>query len=138
MNDGRLNDYLRSWVREYGSGHDTGGGGSNNILQTLIDHKGFIPHRGIRGRSRTWGDDVEEVVTIMGRVQKPERGYGTSDSAKVLRVHYLIGSASADDERYALLAESGLSVRKGKYHQLLHKGRGFLGGWFSAMEIARR
>lgn len=96
---------LIGWAREYGGGrYQNIGYSSRNLLQTLIEHGGFVPDAkgGGHAKGRTAADEVDDAVRAMeaGGMFKPGR---------VLRCEYFMMD-SGDDVKLRALRAIGLPM----------------------------
>lgn len=136
MDDAKLAEKLGHWVREYGPGglpHAS----AQNIIQTIMEHRGFIPsRRGYVGRKLdSAADEVEFAVKLMectqGKNGKTSRCYR---AAKALRIEYLIGGRWPVDERLSLMEQMRIPCSEHEYKRLIQAARCYLHGFFAAIE----
>lgn len=114
---------LVAWAREYGHGGDAGiGWKSSNILQTLVDHRGFVPDsRGyLPVPIRTAADEVETIVRGM-------EASGWVKQAQALRVDYFHPRA-AIDSRLSIMRRSGLPMSRAGYYDHIAQAKAFVAG----------
>jgi hypothetical protein len=112
------------WAREYGGGrYENIGYASRNLLQTLIEHGGFVPDTGCSaGKSpiRTEADDVEEAVRRM------EAG-GMFRPGRVIRCEYFMLEAP-EEQKLQNLRHIGLGMSRAGYYNYLAQAKAFLAG----------
>ena len=116
---------LVEWAKEYRGGrYEHIGYASKNLLQTLIDHKGFMPDaRGyIPVATRTASDEVEEAVHAL---DKQEQGWVP---AMVLRCEYMCAHLPIE-QRLIRLSRLGQSLQRVRYYQLLRIARIHVAAW---------
>jgi len=126
---GELESRLKNWADEYGGGRYLNvGWQGRNLLQTLIDHQGFVPSsRGfIPVPIQSPADEVERLVNGMS-------GGDMSRHAKVLRCDYFLPNISVD-ERLKLMRKSGNPMSRASYYDILAQAKSFLRG---ALSMAR-
>lgn len=130
-----LDRMLSHWVREYGPG-GLPSEREFNILQALIEHEGFIPNGGGYRISpkNTVGDQVERAVARMEQCDVEGRRAVYRAAAWVVRVNYQIGSRWDEGSRVAFLARLGVNLTRHRYYSMLGLGRGWLIGYFTALE----
>lgn len=116
---------LVEWASEYRGGrYENIGYASQNILQTLIDHKGFVPSsRGfVPVATRTAADEVEEAVHAL---DKQQAGYLP---AMVIRCEYMCSHLPIET-RLARLRALGQNPGRVRYYQLLRLARIHVAAW---------
>ena len=123
MNRAELELRLEGWAQEYGGGrYENIGFASRNLLQTLIEHGGFVPDsRGFVPVSiRSAADEVEAVVREMesGDYFKPGR---------VLRCDYFLPNVPMD-VRLKNLKRVGISTSRAGYYDLLAQAKAYVAG----------
>jgi hypothetical protein len=131
LDKNELERRLVGWASEYGGGrYENLGYASRNILQTLIEHGGFVPDA--RGFTRTpirnAADEVEQAVRAMedGGMFKPGR---------VLRCEYFMPN-SAEDARLRNLRVIGLPMSRAGYYIYLGQAKAYISGALSARVVA--
>lgn len=120
-----LETRLNEWAQEYRSGrYENIGYATQNILQTLVDHKGFVPSaRGfVPVVTRTAADEVEEAVHALDK--QPE-GYVP---AMVLRCEYMCAQLPIE-QRLGRMRRAGQALQRVRYYQLLRIGRIHVAAW---------
>lgn len=131
-----LQDKIRAWRREYG--HGGYGGWASNILQVLIDHKGFVPRpQGKRGPGiGTIADEFEQALRDMAATPA-EVGKANEcfKMAMVFRCFYLSSHEDADDDLLDRLRRIGLPMSRSTFYRNVRKARAFLMGYFNALRI---
>lgn len=123
MDKKQLEQRLENWAKEYGGGrYDDLGYASRNILQTLIEHEGFIPStRGyVPIPIRSQADEVEAAVRMM-------ESTGYFRPGRVLRCEYFITSAPME-LRLQNLSRIGISISRAGYYDYLAIGKAFVAG----------
>lgn len=126
-----LESRLRNWAEEYGgSKYANVGWPGRNMIQTLVEHQGFVPDaRGfIPVPIRSLADDVEAVVREM------EQG-DYHRQAKALRCDYFQPSM-AIDVRLQRMRAIGLPMSRAGYYDLLAQAKAFVAGALSRAEAA--
>lgn len=137
ITEDELQDKIRAWRREYGyGGYD--GLSSSNILQVLIDHKGFVP----RPQGKRWpgigtvADEFEQALRDMAatpaEVGKPNECF---KMAMVFRCFYLSSHEDADDDLLDRVRRIGLPMSRSTFYRNVRKARAFLMGYFNALRI---
>lgn len=117
---GRLEERLRAWAREY-LNQPSIDWRDTNILQTLIEHRGFIPAvRMVPSLDRTPADEVEDVVASM-------RNAGWWLHASVLRMDYWIPEP-AMEQRLEIIRGWGVSMSRSGYYIKLGEAMMFVSG----------
>lgn len=128
---------LADWEREYGWGGMPRANTGANVLQQLIEHKGFVPSgRGfIPIPIKTLADEVEAAVMLMQNTpgESPNTFYR---AAMVLRVEHLTPSYWPEQERMAKLRRIGLSMSRHTYYRLIQFAHAYLMGHFSQRAVA--
>ena len=139
MTETQLDGRLADWQREYGWGGMPKESSGTNILQRLIDHKGFVPSsRGyVPVPIRTLADEVEAVVMVMQNTpHKPGTPNPYYRAAMVLRVEYLTPQYWPEQERLLKLKRIGLEMSRHTYYRALGFARAYLMGNFSNKAVA--
>lgn len=137
INERQLKEKLKFWIREYGDRGATEGGGARNLIQTLIDHKGFVPTgRGyISIPIQTVGDEVEAAVRVMSTMPAEVGDENVLfKAAMTLRVYYLTPPYWPEDERLKRLKAIGLPMSRHTYYRNVQLGRAFLMGYLETRE----
>lgn len=114
---------LVGWADEYGgSRYEHVGWHSRNLLQTLIDHRGFVPNSGgfAPVPIRSAADEIESLVRSM-EASDMER------QAKVLRCDYFIANITVE-ERLKKMRRHGFAMSRAGYYDLLAQAKTFLRG----------
>lgn len=109
-----LDARLENWAHEYGGGkYENIGFASRNLLQTLIEHEGFIPSS--RGYVpiilNTQADQIEDAVHRMDAT-------GYARQSKVLRCEYFFPKM-AMVSRLLNLKEVGVDIGRATYYDYL-------------------
>lgn len=131
ISESQLDIRLEQWVREYGPGGSLPHTSSRNFLQSLIDHKGFVPSaRGYVGvQLGTAADEVESAVCTLALLRgEPGTTSAPFRAAMCLRAYYLSPKHWPEDERLRALAKVGLSVSRQTYYRAVQYGRAYLLG----------
>lgn len=118
---------LLGWAQEYGGGRYANVGWQGiNLLQTLVEHKGFVPNsRGyVPVPIRSAADEVESIVRDME--DGDMRRY-----AKVLRCDYFLPNLSVD-ERLQKMRRAGFGMSRASYYAVLDGAKMYLRGELSA------
>ncbi|SDX52404.1 hypothetical protein [Lysobacter enzymogenes] len=126
-----LESRLRNWAEEYGgSKYANVGWPGQNMIQTLVEHKGFVPDsRGfIPVPIRSQADEVETVVREM------EQG-DYMRQAKVLRCDYFHPGMAIDARLYAM-RRIGLGISRTAYYDLLAQAKAMVAGALSTAKAA--
>lgn len=136
INERQLRDKLKFWISEYGYGGMPGGKGSN-IIQTLIDHKGFVPSK--RGYVaipvQTVGDEVEAAVRIMANTPGEAGDENVLFKAAMsMRAYYLTPKHWPEEDRIKELRNVGLPMSRHSYYRNVQLGRAFLMGYLNTRE----
>lgn len=119
----KLEARLVAWAEEYGEGGGPGiGWASQNLLQTLIDHRGFVPNsRGyVPVPIRTEADEVEAIVRGM-------EASGWFRHGRVLRCDYYRPNM-AIEARLAMMRRIGLPISRAGYYDYLAQAKAFVAG----------
>lgn len=117
----RLEQRLEEWAAEYLNFPNTEGTAAN-ILQLLIDHKGFIP-RGTGGSSihdRSKAEEVDDVVNSMLRA-------GWWLHAMILRMEYW-RPEPAMEQRLEIIRGRGVSIGRTGYFSKLAEAKMYVAG----------
>ncbi len=123
MDKKQLDARLQNWAEEYGGGrYENIGYASQNILQTLIEHKGFVPSsRGfVPVPIQSAADEVESAVRMMESI-------GYFRPGRVLRCEYFVQRAPIE-VRLSNLRRIGISISRAVYYDYLAIGRAFVAG----------
>lgn len=118
-----LESRLVAWGKEYGEGGGPGiGWASQNLLQTLIDHRGFVPtSRGyVPVPIHTEADEVEAIVRGM-------EASGWFRHGRVLRCDYYRPNM-AIEARLAMMRRIGLPISRAGYYDYLAQAKAFVAG----------
>jgi hypothetical protein len=137
INEAQLKVKIKFWIREYGWGGMPHSGASSNILQTLIDHKGFVPTaKGYTGIAlQTIGDEVESAVRIMEQMPGEAGDENVCfKGAMALRAYYLTPKYWPEEERISRMALIGLRMSKPTFYKFVQLGRAFLMGYLNSRE----
>lgn len=122
---------LKGWADEYGGGkYENIGYQSRNMLQTLVDHKGFVPDsRGyVPIPIRSSADEVESAVLSM-------EASGWFKQGRVLRCDYFLPHATMD-MRLRNLNKIGVSLSRASYFDHLAQAKAFVAGALVAIKVA--
>lgn len=114
---------LVAWAKEYGEGSGPGIGWSGqNLLQTLVDHRGFVPSsRGyVPVPIHTGADEVETIVRGM-------EAAGWFRHGRALRCDYYRPNM-AIDARLAMMRRIGLPMSRAGYYDYVAQARAFVAG----------
>lgn len=123
MDRHELDVRLKGWASEYGGGkYEHVGWHTRNLLQTLIEHKGFVPSsRGfVPIPIASAADEVERVVCEMERD-------GWFKQGRVLRCDYFLPNA-AMEIRLKNLAHIGVRLSRASYFDHLAQAKAFVAG----------
>lgn len=136
ISESQLDDMLQMWRKEYGPG-GMNAAPTQNLIQTLIDHKGQPPSSGGYRRVLlgTIGDDVQRAVNEMTVIQAPAPN-PYFRAANVLRIDYLTPNHWPECERLQKLSRIGLRMSRHTYYRSLQFGRAYLMGYLSKKEVA--
>lgn len=118
---------LLGWAHEYGGGKYANVGWQGvNLLQTLIDHKGFVPSsRGyVPVAIRTASDEVESIVRRMEDSDMRKQ-------AKVLRCDYFHPNITVD-ARLKHMRKEGFGLSRTSYYAALEGAKLYMRGELSA------
>jgi len=129
----QLRDMLRAWIREY---NEVGGlprEPTRNFLQSLIEHKGFVPSSGYRGIPLgTIGDKVEKAMQDMASTPaEPGEENLMFKASMVLRAYYLTPKHWPEEDRINGLKAIGLPMSRHTYYRMVQIGRAFLLGYLT-------
>lgn len=136
IDERQLRDKLKHWIREYGWGGMPNENPSN-LIQTLIDHKGFVPSKkGFVGIPiQTVGDEVEAAIVIMtGMPGEPGDENVLFKAAMTMRAYYLTPKYWPEEERLKKLHDIGLAMSRHTYYRFVQLGRAFLMGYLNSRE----
>lgn len=123
MDKKQLDGRLENWAEEYGGGrYENIGFASRNILQTLIEHEGFVPSsRGfVPVPVNTMADEVEAAVRIMETT-------GYLRPGRVLRCEYFMHSAPME-VKLRNLEYIGIFIKRPTYYDYLSIAKAFVAG----------
>lgn len=126
MDKKELDGRLVNWAEEYGGGrYENIGYASRNILQTLIEHEGFVPSaRGfIPIPIRSKADEIEAAVRMM-------ESTGYYRPGRVLRCEYFMPNAPMES-RLQNLKRIGISTSRAGYYDYLAIARAYVAGQVS-------
>lgn len=126
MTEDELESRLKNWADEYGGGRYPNVGWQGvNLLQTLMDHKGFVPSsRGfIPVPIKSMADEVESVVIKMDSGDMERH-------AKVVRCDYFMPSRTIDS-RLSALRRAGHPMSRASYYAILAQGKAYIRGALS-------
>jgi hypothetical protein len=129
ISESQLEIRLEQWVREYGHGGSMPHVSTRNFLQSLIDHKGFVPSK--RGHVAvqlgTAADEVEAAVIALAQMRgEPGTTNAPFRAAMCLRAYYLSPKHWPEDERLRELSRAGLSISRQTFYRAVQYGREFL------------
>lgn len=131
MDSKQLESRLVNWAEEYGGGrYENIGYPSRNILQTLIEHQGFMPSaRGyIPIPIKSASDEVESAVRLM-------ESNGYFRPGRVLRCEYFVTHAPME-LRLANLLKIGIRTSRSGYYDYLAIAKAFVAGQLSREQAA--
>lgn len=131
MDKKQLDGRLQGWAEEYGGGrYENIGYASRNILQTLIEHEGFVPSsRGfVPIPIKTAADEVEAAVRMM-------ESTGYFRPGRVLRCEYFVPNAPIE-LRLVNLKKIGISISRAGYYDYLAIAKAFVAGQLTRQEAA--
>jgi len=131
MDKKQLEARLVHWAEEYGgSRYEDIGFASRNILQSLIEHQGFMPSsRGfIPVPINTLADEVEAAVQTMESI-------GYIRPARTLRCEYFLKSAPIE-VKLQNLRRMGIDIKRPTYYDYLAIGKAFVIGQLSKEKAA--
>jgi hypothetical protein len=123
MDRAELDRRLKGWAEEYGGGrYENIGYHSRNMLQTLVEHRGFVPDsRGfIPVPIRSAADEVEQVVNRM-------EADGWFKQGRVLRCDYFLPNLPMD-VRLRNLRQIGNQTSRAGYYDFLAQAKAFVAG----------
>ena len=123
MDKTELDGRLKGWAQEYGGGrYENVGWHSRNLLQTLVEHEGFVPSaRGfIPIPIRSAADEVESVVRAMEAGDYFKQG-------RVLRCDYFLPNIPMES-RLQNLRKIGISTSRAGYYDYLSQARAYVSG----------
>lgn len=119
----QLETRLLGWAAEYGGGrYENVGWQGRNLLQTLIEHRGFVPNPGgfARVPIRSAADEVEAAVRSMETT-------GWHRQGRVIRCDYFEPHAPMDI-RLKTLRHVGVSLSRSGYFEHLAQAKAYLAG----------
>jgi hypothetical protein len=123
MDRAELERRLKGWAAEYGGGrYENIGYQSRNMLQTLVEHQGFVPDsRGfIPIPIRSAADEVEQTVNRM-------EADGWYKQGRVLRCDYFLPNIPMD-VRLRNLRHIGVQTSRAGYYDFLAQAKAFVAG----------
>jgi hypothetical protein len=123
MDKKQLEARLSNWAEEYGGGrYENIGFQSRNVLQTLVEHEGFIPSsRGfIPIPIKSLADEVESTVRAM-------EAFGYTRPGLVLRCEYFVPNAPMEI-RLGRLKRVGVSISRAGYYDYLAIAKAYVAG----------
>jgi hypothetical protein len=123
MDKATLEARLKGWAEEYGGGrYEHVGWHSRNLLQTLVEHQGFVPNaRGfIPIPIRSAADEVETLVVRMEAAEYYRQG-------RVLRCDYFLPNLPMD-VRLRNLRQIGIQTSRAGYYDLLAQAKAYVAG----------
>lgn len=123
MDKSQLDARLLNWAEEYGGGrYEDIGYASRNILQTLIEHEGFVPSgRGFTPVPiNTMADEVEAAVRTM-------ENSGYLRPGRVLRCEYFMQHAPME-AKLRNLGRIGIHIKRPTYYDYLAIAKAFVVG----------
>jgi hypothetical protein len=123
MDRAELERRLKGWAEEYGGGrYENIGYHSRNMLQTLVEHRGFVPDsRGfIPVPIRSAADEVEQVVNRM-------EADGWFKQGRVLRCDYFLPNIPMAT-RLTNLRRIGIQTSRAGYYDFLAQAKAFVAG----------
>lgn len=126
-----LENRLKNWAQEYGGGrYPNVGWQGRNLIQTLIEHKGFVPSsRGyIPVPIRSAADEVEKIVRDMEQSDMARQ-------ASALRCDYFMPNIPVSD-RLRRMTKRGHPMSRAAYYDVLSQGKSYLRGALSRAEAA--
>jgi hypothetical protein len=129
LSQSQLDERLQAWTREYGWGGLPDGMRGRNVLQRLIDHKGYMPERvnPPGPQNQTWGDEVQQrVVELQTSPPDPRDPHYTYRIACVLQAEHLTPSHWPVEERLRRLEPLGVVIGRTRYFELLKLGHLYL------------
>lgn len=112
---------LENWAAEYGGGrYQDIGYASRNILQTLIEHEGFVPNSGgfAPVPINTQADEVEAAVRQMEVI-------GYLRPGRVIRCEYFMARAPME-AKLRNLDRVGISIKRPTYYDYLAIAKAFV------------
>ncbi|WP_052688066.1 hypothetical protein [Xanthomonas sp. MUS 060] len=118
-----LESRLVQWAEEYGGGrYENIGYQTQNVLQSLVEHKGFLPggssYRPIL--INTPGDEVESAVRAM-------ESSGYLRPAHTLRCEYFLKKAPIE-VKLSKLRRIGVDIKRPTYYDYLSIAKAFVAG----------
>lgn len=122
---------LTNWAEEYGGGrYEDIGYPGRNMLQSLVEHRGFLPSSGgfIAVPINTPADEVEDTVRCM-------EASGYDRPGLVLRCEYFLVE-SAMETKLANLARVGVAIKRPTYYDYLAIAKAFVMGQLSRRRAA--
>ncbi len=131
MDKKQLEARLVQWAEEYGGGrYEHIGYSSRSLLQSLIEHQGFVPgtggYRGIL--INTPGDEVQSAVLAM-------ESYGYIRPGRTLRCEYFLKSAPLE-LKLQNLRRAGIDIKRPTYYDYLAIAKAFVMGQLSKENAA--
>jgi hypothetical protein len=141
ITDDELQEKIRAWRREYGGGGSAYVAGMSNILQTLIDHKGFVPRaQGKRGIALgTIADEFEQALRDMAATPaEPGRPNQCFRMAMAFRCYYQSSIDDADEDMIDRMRDIGLPMSRSTFYRSVRQARAFLLGWYNGLRAEIR
>lgn len=132
MDRTELEGRLKNWAAEYGGGkYPNIGWQGANLLQTLVDHKGFVPNsRGyVAVPIRSMADEVEQLVREMEETDLYK-------AAKALRCDYFLPNIPIQERLRQMKSRAGIGISRAGYYEVLEKGKTYLRGALSRKAAA--
>lgn len=126
-----LDRRLKGWADEYGGGkYENVGWRGRNLLQTLIEHQGFVPSSAgyVPIPIRSAADEVETVVRDM-------ETSGWLRHARALRCDYFQPDW-AIDQRLRAMRQLGCDMSRTAYYDALAQAKAFVAGALSKTAAA--
>jgi hypothetical protein len=136
ITESQLREKLKYWIREYGWG-GMPNQRSTNLLQTLIDHHGFVPSGSKRPHVpiNTVGDEVEDAVMAMASTPAEVGDENVMfKAAMAMRAYYLTPKHWPEEDRIKQLKIIGLPMGRHTYYRCVQLGRAFLLGYLNSRE----
>jgi len=127
----QLDTRLKGWADEYGGGrYENIGWQGRNMLQTLIEHRGFVPSSGgyVRVPIQSAADEVEAAVKLMETT-------GWYRQGRVIRCDYFLPNAPME-VRLRNLRHIGVSLSRASYFDHLSQAKAYLSGALNPIAAA--
>lgn len=123
IDERELERRLREWADEFRGGrYEQLGYSGNNLIATLIDHKGFVPTGG-GPRPVPVGTPADEIEAIVMQMEE----CGLRSEAQVLRIEYFQARLPLE-AKLQRLRRVGQGMSKPTYYSRLRVSRAFLLG----------